>query len=217
MKYNSWIVLGPVRTGSLVIANKLFFSAPELRYRAPDISPRAINNPELIHSHDLNWLNYAADDTGVVISIRNPIESALSWCILPKFGQTDGAVNYHFFNHTIKKFEELQNNIEPFDLNIDKFLEAFSLVNMFYSQIEVKDHYYIMDYANWSSDTTKILNQLDIAEPRTVPILTKTSVPVPLKNPGSHKQWIRNWEELMKVSETLSLEKYTQLCQRKHW
>jgi hypothetical protein len=217
-KYNSWMVLGPGRTGSLVIVHMLFFSSvPKLIYRDPDIAARSIDEHELIHTHNLDWLNHVTDSTGIVISIRNPIESALSWCILPKFGKTNGKLNYHFFKHTIRKVEELQHNIVPFTLPVDQFLEAFNHANSFYEQYELQDQHYIIEYEDWCDQPGRILDQLELVEYSPATLLTLDSVPIPLKNPGSHSEWISNWAEIERVSKSLSLEKYTQLCQRKHW
>jgi hypothetical protein len=40
------------------------------------------------------------------------------------------------------------------------------------------------------------------------------TLPWPLKNPGTPKQWILNFDEVMDYSKELSLENYHQICQR---
>ena len=209
-KYSNWIVAGPLRSGTLAVTRSVVLTLPNwVNYQGPDSIPQPLNCPEIIQTHDTNWLNFADDNTGVVICIRNPIECALSWCILPKFGVADdGKLNYHFFNKDIKKVEELNNNIVPFYLEVGRFQQSFNFINSFYENLKIKSNYYVLAYEDWHNDPSLIATRLgiNICRPE-----------FPIKSPGTPEEWIKNWDEIQQFSKTLLIKEYSQICQRKHW
>jgi hypothetical protein len=191
----SWLVLGPGRTGSLTIVRSIYslynYNFNIITYAGPREVLRPIKLSEVVHAHDLTWLDQVNEDTEVIISTRNPVESALSWCIVPEIG------TYHFYPHKKEDMDKLKSiKIKKFYLSPSKFLSTYTKIVNFYKNLQIKDSYKILDYSEWSDDPSKILSKLGYNGEAPIKQLTA-------KNPGSHRDWIENWEEISRISESL--------------
>jgi hypothetical protein len=209
--YHNWMVLGPMRSGTLAVGRALLGYKPYMLRSIRDPNSTAeqlLGRHELVHSHDLKWLNFVNSTVGLVICIRNPIECALSRCILPKYGQENNTMRWHFFQKDAEIFKQISENIEPFYLSIDQFQTAVDQTNSFYQQFVDWPNWrdsMIVDYTSWSGDHKQLFPQLGIR-------LYNASLP--LKNPGTPEQWILNLDEIMDYSKSVSLENYHRICQR---
>ena len=191
----SWLVVSPGRTGSLTIVRSIYslykYDFNVITHVGPETKIRPIQPLDVVHAHDLKWLNQVNDDTEVIISTRNLVESALSWCILPEIG------DYHFYPYKEEDMDKLKSiEIKKFYLSPSKFLSTYIRMVNFYKKLQIKDSYKILDYSEWSDDPSKILRILGYDADAPVKYLTA-------KNPGSHSDWIENWDEIMSISKSL--------------
>jgi hypothetical protein len=193
----SWLVIGPGRTGSLTIVRSIYslykYDFNIITHVGPNEIIRPIKPLDIVHTHTLKWLDEVNENTEVIISTRNPIESTLSWCILPKLGA------YHFYpykNADVVKLNSIK--VEKFYLDPDKFLSYYNNTMDFYKQLPMKDSYHIIDYSEWSNDPTQILRKLGYGVDAPGKYLT-------MKNPGPHCDWIENWEEISELFKSLSV------------
>jgi hypothetical protein len=191
----SWLVLSPGRTGSLTIVRSIYslykYDFNIITYVGPYEDVRPIKPFDVVHVHDLKWLDQVNENTEVIISTRDPIESTLSWCILPEIGE------YHFYPFKEDDVAKLKSiKVKKFYLDPNKFLKIYDSIVCFYKQLKLKDNYHIVDYSDWSDDPTQILRKLgyDVDAP---------SKYLTMKNPGSHCDWIENWEEISELCKSL--------------
>lgn len=192
----SWLVIGPGRTGSLVIVQSIYslykYNFNVINIINPTDIVRPIKPLDVVHTHELSWLNEVNENTEVIISTRNPVESALSWCILPKLD------NYHFYSYNKEHLTKLKSTkIKKFYLDPNEFLRYYGNVIDFYKQIQLKDNYRIIDYSEWSNDPKQIFNKLNFN------INNAHIKYLPIKNPGSPIEWIENWEEISDICNSL--------------
>ena len=195
----SWLVVGPVRSGSRAIVRSIYslyrYDFNIINQINPDDIVRPIKPLDIIHTHDLAWLNQVNKNTEVIISTRNPVESALSWCILPKLG------DYHFYNFNLKHLSKLKSiEVKKFYLDPNDFLKVYDNIVNFYKQIQLKDNYRIIDYSEWSNDVTQIFRRLNF----NVDTHIKYIQYLPVKNPGTPAEWIENWEDISEVCKPLT-------------
>ena len=199
MEDKSWLIIGPGRTGSRAIVRSVYclyaYDFNVINKINPNDIVRPIKPFDVIHTHDLFWLNQVNENTEVIISTRNPVDSALSWCILPKLG------DYHFYSHNKEHISKLKSmEIKKFYLDPNEFLKVYNNAINFYKQIQLKDNYRIIDYGEWSNDPKQIFCKLNF----NVNEHTKYLKYLPIKNPGSPIEWIENWEEISDICKTLT-------------
>lgn len=193
----SWLVVGPGRTGSLTIVRSIYslykYNFNVITHVGPDENVRPIKPLDVVHSHNLKWLDEVNENTEVIISTRNPIESTLSWCILPELGE------FHFYPFKKEDVDKLNSiKVKKFYLDPNKFLSIYNNIINFYTQLQMKDNYHIVDYSEWSNNPTQILHKLGYKVDAPSQYLT-------MKNPGSHHDWIENWEEISELVKSLSV------------
>ena len=191
----SWLVLSPGRTGSLTIVRSIYslykYDFNVITHIGPNEIIRPIRPLDVVHTHNLKWLDQVNENTEVIISTRDPIESTLSWCILPEIG------DYHFYPFKDEDVIKLNSiKVKKFYLDPDKFLSIYNRTMDFYKQLPMKDNYHIVDYSEWSDDSTQILRKLGYNVDAPSKYLT-------MKNPGSHSDWIENWEEISAICKSL--------------
>lgn len=191
----SWLVLSPGRTGSLTIVRSIYslykYDFNVITHIGPNEIIRPIRPLDVVHTHNLKWLDQVNENTEVIISTRDPIGSTLSWCILPEIG------DYHFYPFKDEDVIKLNSiKVKKFYLDPDKFLSIYNRTMDFYKQLPMKDNYHIVDYSEWSDDSTQILRKLGYNVDAPSKYLT-------MKNPGSHSDWIENWEEISELCKSL--------------
>jgi len=192
----SWLVLGPGRTGSFTIVSSIYALYKNKVAIENQIGPgcpvRPIKPGNVIHTHNLDWLAEITEDTCVIISTRNPIESALSWCIRPKINR------YHFFQNKKEDIFDIKFlKIEKFYLSPAVFLSIYnSVVVDFYLQLKMQDSYHLLDYNDWNKNPAQILRKLGYN-------IDVSMDYFPIKNPWSPSDWIENWEEISEICSTL--------------
>lgn len=201
----SWLIVGPGRTGSLTIVNSILsqyilhgYKANMLTYVGPDNISRPINPLEIVHVHNTDWLEQVNSNTEVIISTRDLVESALSWCILPKLG------DFHFHaknKEAMIKFDLLETKIKTnqskFYLHPDVFLSNYYRVVDFYKKLKIKNSYILIDYSDWEHQPSNILQKLNFK------FLYIPKKFLTMKNPGKSSDWITNWEEITEICNFL--------------
>ena len=122
---NSYIVLGPGRTGSNYIVNVLkYFHLQNyifLKNNTPASEVKSIEPYNIYHSHTKEIIELKNENTKIVLSIRNVVNSSLSWCILPYIKK------FHLLQKDFSKIE-----IIPFYLDPLKFMFHYDNAKNFY-------------------------------------------------------------------------------------
>jgi|GEM_PF-6081039 len=197
---NSYIVLGPGRTGSYYIVTLLkYFYLQENRIflkTLPESEVKSIEPYTIYHSHTKEIIKLKNENTKIILSIRNVVNSALSWCIQPYIKK------WHLTPRDLLNFE-----IVPFYLDPLKFMNYYDSAKNFYQYFtkESLEKITIIDYDDMLDSDDKlnydaILNKLNLKI--TKPILD----PLIVKNPGTYPQWIKNWEEIKSMSNGLEAD-----------
>jgi hypothetical protein len=191
---DSWIVISPGRTGSGVICAALYNiysknSPNNLKFHhAGIVNHLPMKYLDLVHTHKIDDLNLALEDTQCVLSTRNMVESALSFCIQPHIGY------WHVYKH-----DNIPSiNIKPFVLNIDDFFYHYNNAVQFFKTIgnKLQKNTIVIDYEEFCNDTNNISNILGYG-------VELNSIKLPIKNPGMHKDWILNWDEIEPIISAL--------------
>jgi len=185
---DSWIVISARRTGSKVITDIIQDAYTQknirLRYLSPSADVSTLHDYRTFIKHSHNPADLIHTYKYVVYSTRDPVESVLSWFIREKI------VPWHLYSdrHTslLSKGSDL---IVPFYLPPDKFREQYLVVQSFYKDIRLPDHAQVVDYSAFRDNPANLHDILGLDK---LPIKGK----IPIKNPGEHKQWILNWDEI---------------------
>lgn len=189
-KEDSWLIVGPGRTGSKVIVDVLRSSYRHCNIPFTYITPG--NHPAaepgfILHSH--NAEDFQLGYTKCILSTRNRVESALSWCVQPAVGE------WHLYPH---RHEEKLNRIEPFVLDPELLLREYHSVSFFYDNLRqyIRPGTIQIDYTEFQSDPTVLLVRLglDVNTPLQY---------MPVKNPGKYSDWIKNWDEIADLVKDL--------------
>jgi len=192
----SWLVLSPKRTGSLAIVRSLYalynYDANKFNYVSPSDSPHSIQQDFIIHTHNIDWIEFVTENTEVIISVRDPVESSLSWCIQPLLKE------WHFYPWQVDKVNEIKK-IEGFYLNPKDFIQSYENTIQWYNDLKIKDSYKILNYADWKDNPSTILTRLGYDTIAKENRLT-------LKNPGMPERWIKNYDEISDIANKLSRE-----------
>ena len=187
---DKWLVLSPGRTGSKIIVDCLYnsYKAANLPivYLAPNEDTTEIPTLAISHSHSINSLLHLDKNVRVVLSTRDMVESALSWCIYPKIG------NFHLYpTHHQNKIDELHKSIPSFHLTKEDLYNRYRHIKVFYDILATMPMQFtaIIDYEDIKNDPAKVYDILGITKPDRYKQLS-------IKNPGTHEQWITNWDEI---------------------
>jgi hypothetical protein len=192
---DKWLVLSPGRTGSKIIIDCLCSSYSEanlpLEYITPNKEITEIPALAIGHSHSIDSLHHIDKNVRVVLSTRDIVESALSWCIYPKIGK------FHLYpTHHQVKIDELQENIPAFHLTKEDLYRSYRHIKAFYDILATMPTQFtaIIDYEDIKNDPAKVYDILGVTKPASYKQMA-------IKNPGTHEQWITNWDE---ISEFIS-------------
>lgn len=195
-KIKSWLIVGPGRTGSKLIVDTL-----RGVYRSKKIDPiyhspeHAIIDPAqsycVYHSHRVeDYLKLLNTDTQLVLSTRDMIDSALSYCIQE---QTN-------IWHTYANLPQTKLEIKPFHLDLARFDHYYNRVNNFYVEIlpHLNNKTFIIPYSEITNGYRKILELLNLNW------VYLPNYVMPIKKPGNFPDWIINWDKIVNHIETLN-------------
>ena len=190
---DSWVVLGPTRTGSTVILSCIIksYSAKKIQLKFFGTDSKLVPVPprSIWHYHDLNILNYKNDNTNVVISTRDPVESALSYCIVEQFG------HWHLQRENTKLIFNITRKVPKYTISKSMFLDRLASINTWYDL--VPEHFLRIDYSAFEHNISNVYKILDIPIPS-----NDTDITI-MKNPYLLKEWILNWDEISEVIKEL--------------
>jgi hypothetical protein len=184
------IILSPGRTGSTLIF-KFFSHVTRLTpYTRQHFDNKTVIKPkQILHSHNIDDIKLGNKSTYYVISKRNIIETAFS-----------GLVGQH-----TKKWEYYKNHkttISNFTVSKQDFLSLYQLVYSFYKDlscvIPIKSH--IVDYVEFKDNFENLFDIFNINKNH-YKFINKNLIPI--KTPGSYKDWILNYDEIYDYAITL--------------
>jgi hypothetical protein len=187
-KTDRWLVLSPGRTGSKMIVDCIKGTYQEqglrLHYIMPKDKVSVIPNLSIVHSHQSSDAHLIERGVNVILSTRDLIDSAISWCMVSKTGR------YHLYPDS----NQLDQEIPKFYLSPEDFYLRYKIICKFYESLPLSKNMIIIDYNEIKDDYTLMYERLGIPKPNGYQRL-------PIKNPGSPEQWVTNWEE---ISELIS-------------
>ena len=208
-KDDSYVVVGPGRTGSKYIVDIIRVTYKyyniKLLYLLPDNLPfKNFESPGVIHHcHDLEIFKIKNLNTKIILNTRNVVDSVLSWCILfennawgtdpmNKFQLYPKENRFHTF--LIEKYEK---TIPSFYLDPTVFMIHYDNVKKFYQSITKKDleRSIIIEYDTNLIFLNTIINKLNFNLPISY-YKQFDGQKIPVQNPGTPKQWIKNWNEI---------------------
>ena len=187
---HSWIVIGPGRTGSKFIVDVISAAIRQTGIDATYIHPdrSVLPFPGVVqHSHNTNHLKLG--HSHCVLSTRDCVDSALSWCIRPHVGI------YHFYPNAS---HARTMKIKPFVLDEEIFLQHHKQIQQFYIDVEkyLPQNTIRIDYSQFQDSPRSIIDILKF-DPST-PLHRAVK-----KNPTTHSDWILNWDEIDLVIKSL--------------
>lgn len=186
-----WVVLSPGRTGSKIIVDCIISAYRDqglrLHHIMPDDEISTIPNLSILHSHRVSDLHIIESGVKVVLSTRDLVESAISWCIVHRIG------SYHLYSEADQaKIDLLHQQIPGFYLPPEEFYWRYRNVCKFYEGLVLSENMVIIDYTEIKDDYTVVYDRLDLPKPISYQRLS-------IKNPGTPEQWITNWEEISEL------------------
>jgi hypothetical protein len=201
------MVLGPGRTGSKYIVRVLkCFHLQNfilLKYNPPASEVKSIEPYNIYHSHTKEIIKLKNENTKITLSIRNVVNSTLSWCIQPHIKK------WHLTPRDLLNFE-----IVPFYLDPSTFISHYNNAKHFYQYFtkESIEKITIINYDDvLHSDGRRlnydvILNKLNLKSSTDPQMNQPQMYYFPIKNPGTYPQWIKNWEEIKSISDGLETD-----------
>jgi hypothetical protein len=200
---DSWLIIGPGRTGSKVIVDIIrgvyFKKCYPIKYFDPssDLNRALVDIPinKIVHSHTVEFFDaFKKKRTHVVLSKRNMIESSLSWVIQREIGY------WHIYDSTT--LESI--NISPIKFDYDFFMQIHTSVTSFYQSIKSRldESVIVIDYDDLKNNPYYVVaNKLGINE-----YIVDCNFILPIKNPGLPKNWFIDWDNIYeKISKLESI------------
>jgi hypothetical protein len=192
-KTDRWLVLSPGRTGSKMIVDCVRGAYRDqgmrLHYIMPKDEVSFSPNLSILHSHRITDTHLMDAGVNVILSTRDLVDSAISWCVVSKIG------NYHLYPVLDQnRIDQLNQQIPKFYLSPDEFYLHYKNICKFYERLPLIENMITIDYDEIKDDYTVIYERLGLPKPIDEQMLS-------IKNPGTPEQWITNWEE---ISELIS-------------
>lgn len=196
---DSWLVLGPGRTGSRHIADiiervyklskiPLMFSGPTNNHL---LNGEKIADGQIVHEHDVNLLHLASKNTRIVLSKRNIFESALSWSVV-----------HHRPSFHTRRIGYTTIAPKPFILSEDVFFEHFKNAYDHYQEIDkLKPHidFFEIDYND--IDEKKVIDILQLQVPDSNFVYSRY-----IKNRDRPEDWLINYNQIFEFMKKLKDE-----------
>jgi len=201
---DSWVVLSPMRTGSFLLANSIKMTYQgidiDLNWMSPKDPVREVWRGDMWHYHSHAILGLLHPETRLIISARDPIESAISFIKAERYGTwhlTDATSIYNMIQSIPSYSIDPQYVIQV----IDRMCEWYETLTTNISDIS----YTLIDYKEFANgDLTKVHKKLDIPAPMGAMLATA-------KTPGTNNQWIKNWSEIEEVIADYNTSRYLSL------
>lgn len=196
-KNDRWAVISPGRTGSKVIVdclrNTYRDNGLRLTYLSPDIQTSNLSPLSIYHTHNHHNISLAEQGVNLILSTRDLVDSAISWCISHKIGY------YHLYSSIHQsEIDKLHNNLPSFILSPADLYFQYKMISRFYENLDksLLSNVIVIDYEDIKDDHTIVYSRLRIPES------TKYKK-IPTKNPGTPDQWIINWKEIAELASKL--------------
>ena len=142
---------------------------------------------EILHSHNPKDIHLGNDHTVYILSTRNLIESTFSRII----------VNY---TKRVNFLKYTSITPTPFKANVDDFKQFYDSSYNFYLQVKeiLPKNVLRIDYSQFCDDVKNLCSILSMPKnwcqkPQKIRIV---------KTPGSHRDWIENYDELLNYART---------------
>jgi LPS sulfotransferase NodH len=201
---DSWVVLSPMRTGSFLLANSINMAyknkGVNLQWMSPKNTAWPVRRGDIWHYHSQSILGLLHPETQLIISSRDPIDSAISFIKAERYGTwhlTDAKSIYNMAQDVPSYHIDPQYVIQV----IDRMCEWYETLTTNISDIP----YTLIDYKEFANgDLTKVHKKLDIPEPVGAMLATA-------KTPGTNNQWIKNWREIEEVIAAYDTSRYLSL------
>jgi hypothetical protein len=152
--------------------------------RFSDAPLETIAKGSIWHYHDVAILDHRQPDTRIIISTRDPAESAISWQIAKNYGK------WHI--HEPAELMQLSAYSPRYSIDCDQLKASIDHIVKFYNSIP--QVYPSIDYSEWENDSQRLSELLDI-EPVDIDTIG------PKKNPRPLRDWVSNWEEVIATLE----------------
>lgn len=226
-----WVVIGPGRTGSRVIVDLITaaYHVQGMELRNLDPTTHSVPGPlEILHTHEVQDLEHIdpGSSTRYVLSTRDTVDSSLSWCIQPHLGA------WHTYNERRRSLSHVESRrpsllearksgtsyvVKPFHLDPEEFMCLNDRAQNFYPQVSASPwlpaHTIKIDYSDISRGIQQVLPLLGIPKINWLSLVHY----LPQKNPGRHREWISNWDEIARVCETLNRNPLVNNIQMNLW
>jgi len=197
-----WFILSPGRTGGVLLQTFIknayeYYGIPFKMfayYKLKDIDAsqrKKIEPGTAYHTHSIEDLKLIDGKAIKILSVRKPVESALSQCV---------SLHTNIW-HYYPRHSEQEKKIAPFELDFDKFLLEYKRLKDFYKNIksQITKDTIIIDYDSFKQDTNNLFGILNIKPfnfSNTIDPGNKSFRMPPLKTEGTPKEWFTNWSNI---------------------
>jgi hypothetical protein len=198
----NWIITSPGRTGSRFISDVLAIYYREqfgvrAEYSGPGTEFQPNGHWQIYHTHDPTQIAIHRAHARSIVSCRDIVESALSYCVV------DRTRLYHIFGNTA--ISEIPR-VQQFHLPLSEFMEQYSYQVNFYRQIRnlIDADTVIVRYAAIQQDWRSTLWDIGIQQQHITPAIeARIQSLAPVKNHWDSRQWISNWDEIENCARNL--------------
>jgi hypothetical protein len=188
------ILLSPGRTGGRLISTfftKITNLTPYLRTYSQNV--KLLEPKQLLHSHDPIDVKLGNEHTLYILSTRNLIDATFSYIIGHQYQ------SWHYYNHTT-------HNIVPFTIDTENFYNHYMRSVRFYEGFQKNRprSYLQIDYSEFCDDERKLFSILKLNE---FAYKFRPKHEIPIKTPGTYRDWIINFDEIYEYALTLQTDK----------
>jgi|688.fasta_scaffold365622_3 hypothetical protein len=203
MQFSSnWIIISPGRTGSRYIADvySIFYRETfgvDTKYLGPgsEFDPHA--HWQFFHTHDPTKYVQFKKNARCILSIRDMVDAALSYCIVEHTNL------YHIFKNTDPN--EIPS-VQKIHISKEDFIGHYAYQVSFYRQVRdiIDDKTVVIRYNSILEDWRAVLWDAEIPINMITPAVTeKVQELAPVKNSWKSEDWILNWDEIEPLTKML--------------
>lgn len=189
---DSWLVLGPTRTGSKFVADSIIKTYANQNlildlcgpYQSINESTK-IKQGQVLHMHDATIIQKILPETKIVVTLRDLFDSAVSWCIAEKLDVF----------HTFREHKHLRRRKVEIDIkDIERHYQT-SLIFFKIFEEKIDRPYTILDYDKWKNNDSEIFKLLNFQNG------VKSYI---IKSTQSHEELVINWSEISEYALTIN-------------